>query len=92
MEEVKINGELVFEIQSKNHWINSFPGAIPELPMSEQYLWVDKNGNIATCGEDFMFAEDTDSYPIKIFHIQRTCHLNPKNEKYVQKLKQHLEL
>lgn len=86
MESIKINGKLVFEILSKNHWINSFPGAIPEIPMSEKYLWVDKNGNTATCGEDFMYAEQSDSYPIKIYLLQRVCHLNPKNENYVKQL------
>ena len=86
MEQITINGKLVFEIHSKNHWINSFPGAIPKLPMSEQYLWIDKNGNIATCGEDFMYAEKEDYYPIKIYHLQRTCHLNDKNKSYLEKL------
>lgn len=86
MEQIKVNGKLVFEIHSKNHWINSFPGAIPNLPMSEQYLWIDNNGNIATCGEDFMYAETEDSYPIKIYHLQRISHLDEKNQNYVQKL------
>ena len=86
MENIQIKGKLVFEIQSKNHWINSFPCAIPEIPMSEKYLWVDKNGNIATCGEDFMYAEQSDTYPIKIYLLQRVCHLNSKNENYVKQL------
>lgn len=90
MENIKINGELVFEIKSKQHWINSFPGAIADLPMSEKYLWIDVNGNIATCGEDFMFAENAEVYPIKIYHIQRTSHLNPKNKNYVESLKKHI--
>ncbi|AZA82181.1 hypothetical protein C1637_09875 [Chryseobacterium lactis] len=92
MQEIKINGQLVFEIRSKNHWINSFPGAIADLPMSEKYLWVDNNGNIATCGEDFMFAEDAGAYPIKIYHVQRTCHIDPKKESYVKSLNAHIGL
>jgi len=77
---IEVNGTLVYTIESKGQWINRFPGAIPKLPMSESYLWVDKEGNIATCGEDFMRAEDFEKYPIKIYWLQRTSHIfmNPE--------------
>jgi len=82
---IEVNGILVFEIKSKNHWINSFPGALPKLPMSEKFIWVDNQGNTATCGEDFMEAEKLESYPIKIYWLSRVSHqINPE---YVQKIK-----
>lgn len=90
MENITINAHLVFEIKSKTHWINKFPGAIPELPMSEKYLWVDANGNTTTKGEDFSAAEEFNAYPIKIYHLQRSAHLRESNSEYVLKLKKHL--
>ena len=63
-EEIKIKATLVHVVGSKRNWINSFPGAIPELPMAEKYIWIDSKGNSATCGEDFATAEDNYSYPI----------------------------
>lgn len=82
--EIKINGTLVFEIQSKNHWVNAFPGAIPEIPQRESYLWVDAQGNIATCGGDFMHADKIDTYPIKVYWLQRIEHL--KQDSYFLQL------
>lgn len=87
-EEIKIKATLVFEINSKRNWINSFPGAIPELPMAEKYIWIDAKGNSATCGEDFSTAEDNDTYPIKVFLLERISH-NKKNG-YIKKLLKHI--
>lgn len=86
--EIKINVTEVFEITSKRHWINAFPGAIPELPKTEKYIWIDAKGNSATCGEDFMTAEDNETYPIKIYLLQRVSHLD--NPKYLAKLLKHI--
>ena len=87
-EEIKINGTLVFEITSKRHWINAFPGAIPELPKAEKYIWVDVKGNTATCGEDFMTAEEYQTYPIKIYLLQRIAHT--KKNGYIERLLTHI--
>lgn len=72
--EIKINGTLVFEITSFRHWVNAFPGALLKLPMAENYIWIDSKGNSATCGQDFMIAGNTDTYPIKIYLLQRVAH------------------
>ncbi len=85
-EKIEINATLVFEIRNKNHWVNSFPGALPKLPMSEKFIWVDRQGNTATCGEDFIDAEKLETYPIKIYWLSRTSHTN--NPDYVQKIKE----
>jgi len=73
-EKLIINAIEVFEIKSKSHWINSFPGAIPKLPVTEEYLFIDANGNMASCGEDFMIAEKESTYPIKIYLLKRIAH------------------
>lgn len=89
-EKITINATLVFEVTSKSHWIRSFPGALPKLPTVEQYLWVDANGNTATCGEDFMHAEETGAYPIKVYIVGRTSHT--KTGEYADKYKEFLGL
>jgi hypothetical protein len=86
--EIKINGTLVFEITSKRHWINAFPGALPKLPMAEKLIWIDANGNSATSGEDFQIAEKTNAYPIKIYLLQRVAHLY--DPEYLVKLLTHI--
>jgi hypothetical protein len=86
--EIKINATLVFEIESKRHWINAFPGALPKLPMVEKLIWIDAKGNSATCGQDFMIAEKMDSYPIKIYLLQRVAHL--VDQEYADKLLKHI--
>lgn len=87
-EEIKINATLVFEIRSKQHWINAFPGAIPKLPQAEELIWIDSKGNSATCGEDFATAEDNDSYPIKVYLMERISHT--KKNGYIEKLLEHI--
>lgn len=85
---IAINGTLIYEIENKSQWINRFPGAIPnlhKLPKCETLLWVDKNGNVSTVGEDFMVAQDVDSYPIKIYWLQRIAH--ERNPEYTEKVR-----
>ncbi len=84
VEQITINGTFIMQINSKNEWIRKFPGALPELPMVEKYIWIDANGNITTVGEDFSYAEYQNSYPIKIYLIQRTAHIG--NKTYLDKL------
>lgn len=74
-QQITINATLVYEIPTKNHWINYFPGAVPEIPGIEEYLFLDKNGNTVTCGEDFMAAEKQSTFPIKVYLLQRVTHL-----------------
>lgn len=87
-EEIKIKATLVHVVGSKRNWINSFPGAIPELPMAEKYIWIDAKGNAATCGEDFATAEDNDTYPIKVYLMERISHT--KKNGYIEKLLKHI--
>jgi hypothetical protein len=71
MTTIEINVEFVLELASKNDWINKIPRHLPELPMRENLLWIDSNGNSLTIGEDFQKAEDMRSYPVKIYRQVR---------------------
>lgn len=73
-QKIIINAIEVFEIKSKRHWVNSFPGALPKLPPSEKLIWIDINGNSSSVGEDFMIAEKESTYPIKIYLLKRISH------------------
>jgi hypothetical protein len=81
---INVNAIEVFEIKSKNHWVNSFPRALPQLPKSENLIWIDINGNSAGVGEDFMVAEKKATYPIKIYLLKRIAH--DSNPDYFNKL------
>ena len=66
MEELTIEGELLLTLHSKRDWINKIPRWLPEKKSrAEQRIWLDKNGNALTIGEDFSAAEDKGSYPVK---------------------------
>lgn len=70
--QIKINGELIAKLANKRQWFNQVPDILPKLPAQEKLLFVDKNGNILTIGEDFMAAEKQESYPVSIYHLTRT--------------------
>lgn len=77
--QITVNAIEVLELRSKQHWVNSFPGALPKLPPPEKLIWIDSNGNSCGCGEDFMEAEKLMTYPVKIFLLQRIAHTtNPE--------------
>lgn len=47
MEKITVNGTLLFELRSKQDWINRVPQILPEkLRGGESWIWVDKNGNV----------------------------------------------
>lgn len=71
MEEIKVNGELLFEFSSKRDWVNRVPGNMPpKIRGGEKWIWIDKNGNNFECGADFSAAEHQDSYPCKVYRLQ----------------------
>ena len=76
---VTVNCEFLFELESKRDWINKVPSILPEKTRrSEQWLWVDKNGNIFECGADFTAAERLESYPCKVYRVQTVSSVNNK--------------
>ncbi len=75
MQKVEVNGELLFVLESKQQWINRVPGILPDKTRrGEVWIWVDKNGNVFNAGEDFMAAEEMDSYPCKVYRLCNVAH------------------
>ncbi|GHE65165.1 hypothetical protein [Roseivirga thermotolerans] len=70
MEKISVNVEFLFELISKIHWVNSVPECLPDkIRGSEQWIWVDKNGNVFERGADFEAAVKADSYPCKVYRV-----------------------
>jgi hypothetical protein len=79
MEKITCNGELILTLNSKNDWIKKVPNHLPEKRKAEQRLWIDANGNCLGCGEDFMVAEEIDSYPVKVYSLRRVAEAKNEN-------------
>jgi hypothetical protein len=73
MEKVTFNAELVLTLKSKQDWVNRMPGYLPEKRHAEQLIWLDRYGNCLTIGEDFSAAQVQDSYPVKVYMVQRAA-------------------
>lgn len=71
MENITVKGEFLFELQSKQQWLQKVPSILPEKTRGgEQWLWVDKNGNVFEKGLDFSVAEEKATYPCKVYRLQ----------------------
>ena len=69
--EITVKGEFLFELQSKEEWINKVPHILPDKTRSgEQWIWLDKNGNIFEKGLDFEAAKLHNTYPCKVYRLQ----------------------
>lgn len=70
MQKIQLNVELLFELESKQAWINRVPQILPEkIRGGEQWVWVDKNGCVFECGADFSAAERLATYPCKVYRL-----------------------
>lgn len=70
MASIVLNAELLFELKSKQDWINRVPKILPnKIRGNEVWVWADKNGNVFECGLDFSEAEKHDTYPCKVFRL-----------------------
>lgn len=71
MEQITVNAEFLFELKSKQDWVNKVPRILPQKTRAaEQWLWIDKNGNVFELGADFMAAEKAETYPCKVYRLQ----------------------
>jgi hypothetical protein len=78
MEKITVNGELLFVLESKQAWVNRVPRILPEkIRAGEQWIWVDKNGNVFESGKDFMVAEEKATYPCRVY---RLCNVAGANQ------------
>jgi hypothetical protein len=70
IEKIEVNAEFLFELKSKQEWINKVPRILPDkIRAGETWAWVDKNGNVFECGSDFMEAETHSTYPCKVYRL-----------------------
>lgn len=80
MKTIQVNGELLFELESKQAWVNRVPQILPDkIRGGETWIWVDKNGNVFECGVDFTAAEKAETYPCKVFRLQNIAGWAKKN-------------
>jgi hypothetical protein len=71
MEKVTVNAELLFVLNSKRDWVNNVPQILPDKTRSsEQWLWVDSNGDVFEIGKDFEAAEKKATYPCKVYRLR----------------------
>lgn len=71
MQDIKIKGELLFELKDKQDWINRVPKILPNKNRAnERFIWVDVNGHVFECGGDFMYAEKHNTYPCKVYRVK----------------------
>ena len=79
MEKITVKGELLFELESKQQWINRVPQILPEKTRGgEQWIWVDKNGNVFECGLDFTIADKEATYPCKVYRLESVAVANER--------------
>lgn len=70
MEKIQVNGEFLFELKSKQEWINKVPRILPEKKhYNETWLWIDCKGNQILNGSDFINAENKQTYPVKVYRL-----------------------
>lgn len=72
--QITVKGEFLFQIDSKEGWNKIIAERKLCKKRGDKLLWVDKNGNCATLGQDFMAAKRKDTYPISVYRLQRITH------------------
>lgn len=83
---IEAKAEFLFELKSKQEWINRTPRILPDKTRpSETWVWIDKNGCAFELGSDFIAAEKNDTYPCKVYRLvnvekyQKLLKLNPSS-------------
>ncbi len=68
---IEIEAEVILTLESKSDWISKCPERLPHNKRpGENYLFLDKNGNVLERGADFMAAEKLDTYPVKVYRLK----------------------
>jgi len=77
MEELKVNGEFLFQFDNFTHWVNKASSKFRTYSHSGMVcVAFDKNGKVCHIGEDFMNARDNDLFPIKVYSLERAVNRN----------------
>ena len=80
METIQVKGELLFELENKQQWVNRVPEILPKKTRGgESWIWVDKNGNVFECGADFSAAERLNTYPCKVYRLSNVAGIEKYN-------------
>lgn len=71
MEQITVNAEFLFEVKSKQVFVNRVPWHfLSKTRGGHQWICIDTNGNVFECGADFMAAEEQETYPCKVYRLQ----------------------
>lgn len=77
---IEIQAEVLLILESKTDWINKCPHRLPHNKRSgENYLFLDKNGNVLENGRDFESAKELETYPVTVYRLI-PVHLNGQNK------------
>ena len=49
-----------------------------QLESKQQWIWVDKNGNVFECGLDFKIADEEATYPCKVYRLESVAVANER--------------
>lgn len=80
---ITINGTKIIELETKADWINKIPEKLPSKKSEDEFLFVDKNGNLLTIGYDFRVAEEQGAFPVTVYLAQRTSDAPKTEPKYL---------
>lgn len=72
MKKISVNVEFIYELKTKQDWINKVPSVLPNKAPGENFLFIDAADNVLVTGEDFAVAENEALYPVKIYLPIRT--------------------
>jgi len=68
MEMIQVKAEFLFELKSKQDWINKVPRCLPDrIRAGEKLIWINVNGEVFERGLDFDVAEENNTYPCKVY-------------------------
>ncbi len=75
--QLTINAEFLFEFTSKEDWIINAQGKFIKFK-AEDYsfhptICLDTNNNVCHIGSDFSMAQNTNTYPVKVYALQRVA-------------------
>lgn len=83
---IEVKAEFLFELKSKQDWINKVPKILPPKKYHDvEFLWLDKDGYELIIGVDFSAAEVRNSYPVKVYR-KIPVHIADKIESSFEKL------
>lgn len=74
MQQITINAEYLFEFKNFQQWTNTAQQCYKSLgsSLAIQTVCIDVQGNALTLGSDFIIAERSGNFPVKVYRLIRT--------------------